>query len=64
MFTSLANISGPIIGGILFDIDVNYPFYFSAIILAIGTVITMFWKKLLNNTYNQVKQPNKQSYRL
>lgn len=64
MFTSLANISGPIIGGILFDIDVNYPFYFSAIILAIGTVITMFWKKLLNNTYNQVKQPKKQSYRL
>lgn len=45
MFTSLANISGPIIGGILFDIDINYPYYFATVILAIGIILTLFWKK-------------------
>ncbi|MDF1509009.1 multidrug efflux MFS transporter NorA [Robertmurraya sp. DFI.2.37] len=44
MFTSLANISGPIIGGMLFDIDINYPYYFATVILVIGIVITWFWK--------------------
>ncbi|AST91248.1 MULTISPECIES: multidrug efflux MFS transporter NorA [Sutcliffiella] len=44
-FTSLANITGPIIGGMLFDIDVNYPYYFAAVILAIGIGITIIWKK-------------------
>jgi MFS transporter, DHA1 family, multidrug resistance protein len=44
MFTSLANISGPILGGILFDIDINYPYYFAAVILTVGIVITLFWK--------------------
>lgn len=45
MFTSLANIFGPILGGILFDIDLNYPYYFAAIVLAIGVAIAFVWKK-------------------
>ncbi len=45
MFTSLANISGPILGGILFDIDVNYPYYFATVVLVIGIILTLFWKK-------------------
>lgn len=45
MFTSLANIFGPIIGGKLFDIDLNYPYYFATIVLALGVVLTLFWKK-------------------
>ena len=44
MFTSLANIFGPIVGGILFDIDINYPYYFAAVILVAGIVLSMFWK--------------------
>ncbi|WP_010097465.1 MFS transporter [Ornithinibacillus scapharcae] len=44
MFTSLANIFGPILGGILFDIDINYPYYFAAIVLVFGIGLTMFWK--------------------
>ncbi|WP_438316435.1 multidrug efflux MFS transporter NorA [Sporosarcina sp. FA9] len=44
-FTSLGNIFGPIIGGVLFDINLNYPYYFAAIVLLLGTVITLFWKK-------------------
>ncbi|MGV3465897.1 MAG: multidrug efflux MFS transporter NorA [Heyndrickxia sp.] len=55
MFTSLANISGPIIGGILFDIDINYPYYFATVILFLGIVITLFWKKPANESLNKVK---------
>jgi DHA1 family multidrug resistance protein-like MFS transporter len=45
MFTSMGNILGPILGGVLFDINLNYPFYFSTILLAIGMAVAMFWKK-------------------
>ncbi|WP_353057484.1 multidrug efflux MFS transporter NorA [Neobacillus niacini] len=55
MFTSLANISGPILGGILFDIDINYPYYFATVILALGIIITLLWKKQANGTSNEVK---------
>ena len=48
-FTSLANVLGPIIGGQLFDIDINYPFYFGAIVVAMGVVITIFWKNPSDN---------------
>jgi len=44
-FTSIGNIFGPIIGGVLFDINYNYPYYFAAIVLIIGTIIALFWKK-------------------
>ncbi|KQL36009.1 multidrug efflux MFS transporter NorA [Psychrobacillus sp. FJAT-21963] len=44
MFTSLANICGPILGGMLFDININYPYYFATVILALGIVLTLFWK--------------------
>ncbi|MEK4423837.1 MFS transporter [Solibacillus sp. FSL K6-1523] len=45
MFTSLANIFGPILGGRLFDIDINYPYYFAAVVLAFGILLTLIWKK-------------------
>ena len=44
MFTSLGNVFGPILGGTLFDINLNYPFYFSAIVLIIGFIIAVFWR--------------------
>ncbi|MUG45954.1 multidrug efflux MFS transporter NorA [Paenibacillus woosongensis] len=44
-FTSIGNIFGPIVGGALFDINLNYPYYFAAIVLLIGTVIALYWKK-------------------
>lgn len=44
-FTSLANVLGPIFGGFLFDLDINYPFYFSTVIILIGLVIAMMWKE-------------------
>lgn len=45
MFTSIGNIFGPIIGGILFDINLNFPYYFATVVLVIGVIITLFWKK-------------------
>lgn len=45
MFTSIGNVIGPIIGGILFDIELDYPFYFAAITLALGVLIALRWKK-------------------
>lgn len=45
MFTSIGNIFGPIIGGFLFDINLNFPFYFATIILVICITIAMFWRK-------------------
>ncbi|WP_312472252.1 multidrug efflux MFS transporter NorA [Neobacillus sp.] len=44
MFTSIGNVIGPIIGGILFDIDLNYPFYFATVLLASGIGLTLAWK--------------------
>lgn len=45
MFTSLGNVFGPIVGGILFDIDLNYPFFFAAVALVAGIAISFIWKK-------------------
>ncbi|WP_163103056.1 MFS transporter [Peribacillus alkalitolerans] len=50
MFTSLGNVIGPIIGGILFDIDLNYPFYFATVILAVGIGLTLAWKEPAKRT--------------
>ncbi|MCY7785012.1 MULTISPECIES: multidrug efflux MFS transporter Bmr [unclassified Bacillus (in: firmicutes)] len=44
LFTSIGNVFGPIIGGMLFDIDVNYPFYFATAALAVGIALTIAWK--------------------
>ncbi|PFN46198.1 MFS transporter [Bacillus thuringiensis] len=45
MFTSIGNIWGPIIGGTLFDININFPYYFATIVIICGTILTIFWKK-------------------
>lgn len=45
MFTSLGNIFGPIVGGVLFDIDINYPYFFATAIIAMGIVLSLFWKQ-------------------
>ncbi len=50
MFTSIGNVMGPIIGGILFDIDLNYPFYFATVLLAGGIGLTLAWKEPVYRT--------------
>ncbi|MGI1805636.1 MFS transporter [Exiguobacterium sp. TDN 0502] len=46
MFTSIGNILGPIVGGLLFDVNLNYPFYFATVMLAVGILLTYFWRAL------------------
>ena len=45
MFTSIANVIGPVLGGILFDIDINYPYYFATVFLIVGLLMALAWKK-------------------
>lgn len=45
VFTSIGNVIGPVIGGLLFGIDLDYPFYFATILLAIDIGITFVWKE-------------------
>ncbi|MFJ7754283.1 MFS transporter [Peribacillus muralis] len=44
-YTSLGNIVGPAMGGMLFDININYPYLFAAVIMVIGLGITVIWKE-------------------
>jgi len=44
-YTSLGNIVGPMMSGILFDINIHYPYLVAAIILGIGLSITVIWKE-------------------
>lgn len=44
-YTSLGNIVGPAMGGILFDINIHYPYLFAAVVMVIGLGITVMWKE-------------------
>jgi MFS transporter, DHA1 family, multidrug resistance protein len=46
-YTSLGNIVGPSLGGILFDVNIHYPYLFAAVIMFLGFWITMLWKESL-----------------
>lgn len=45
MFTSIGNVIGPIVGGLLFDINLDYPFYFATVVLFIGVLLSYKWKR-------------------
>lgn len=47
MFTSVGNIFGPIIGGLLYDINFNFPYYFATIVLIIGIILSLFWREII-----------------
>ncbi|RID81892.1 MFS transporter [Peribacillus asahii] len=44
-YTSLGNIVGPAMGGILFDVNIHYPYLFAAVIMGISLGITVMWKE-------------------
>ena len=46
-YTSLGNIIGPALGGILFDINIELPYLFAGLIIAIGLGLTFAWKENL-----------------
>lgn len=56
MFTSVGNVIGPMIGGFLFDIDVDYPYFFAAIMLIIGMFITFPWKAPTAEEFQEIQK--------
>ncbi|PFB69249.1 MFS transporter [Bacillus cereus] len=44
-YTSLGNIAGPAMGGILFDMNIHYPYTFSGVVLIVGLAITFMWRE-------------------
>lgn len=44
-YTSLGTIIGPAMGGILFDVNIHYPYLFAAVIMIIGLIITLMWNE-------------------
>ncbi|NRG43856.1 MFS transporter [Bacillus sp. CRN 9] len=44
-YTSLGNIAGPAAAGILFDLNIHYPYLFAAVIMFIGLSITFMWRE-------------------
>ncbi|MGG5773576.1 multidrug efflux MFS transporter Blt [Bacillus subtilis] len=44
-YTSLGNIFGPALGGILFDLNIHYPFLFAGFVMVVGLGLTMVWKE-------------------
>ncbi|GIO25794.1 MFS transporter [Ornithinibacillus bavariensis] len=43
-YTSLGNIVGPALGGMLFDVNIHYPYLFAAVIMFLGFGLTFIWK--------------------
>ncbi|MHA7963913.1 MFS transporter [Paenibacillus sp. CAU 1782] len=56
-FTSLGNIIGPIIGGFLFDQNLNFPYMLAALILALGFLLSFKSQKVPAKTASSVS-PN------
>ncbi|MEC1961020.1 MFS transporter [Bacillus subtilis] len=48
-YTSLGNIFGPALGGILFDLNIHYPFLFAGFVMIVGLGLTMVWKEKKND---------------
>ena len=46
MYVSIGNMAGPIVAGILFDINIEFPYAFGAIVLLASCLLTYKW----NNT--------------
>lgn len=44
-YTSLGTIFGPMMAGILFDVNIHYPYLFAAVIMVLGLSITVMWKE-------------------
>lgn len=44
MFTSIGNVLGPMVGGALFDINLDYPYYFTTFMMIVAIITAYIWK--------------------
>lgn len=54
-YMSLGNMVGPALAGVLFDINMSYPYYLGTIILFISLLITFVWYKRNEQTLTHMK---------
>lgn len=59
-YTSLGNIIGPAMGGLLFDWNINFPYLFAGVIMAIGFGMTFRWKIKQVQHLNHIKSNERQ----
>lgn len=52
-YMSLGNIFGPALAGILFDVHMNLPYSFGAVILVLSLVLSLTWGKKLSSMRKQ-----------
>jgi MFS transporter, DHA1 family, multidrug resistance protein len=50
MYMSIGNMVGPILAGILFDVNTNFPYVFGAVILFISFCMLLTWKETKHAT--------------
>ncbi|AXI08109.1 MFS transporter [Oceanobacillus zhaokaii] len=44
-YTSLGTIFGPMMAGVLFDVNIHYPYLFAAVVMVLAFGITVVWKE-------------------
>jgi MFS transporter, DHA1 family, multidrug resistance protein len=54
-FVSLGRVMGPIVAGIIFDLNPNLPYLGGALVLCAVFVLSLFWVKGLQDTSGEVK---------
>ncbi len=55
-YTSLGNIAGPIVAGVLFDLDINLPYTVAALVLMLCFIMSLGSRKRMNRPDLQAKQ--------
>ncbi|MED4353481.1 MFS transporter [Schinkia azotoformans] len=54
-YMSIGNILGPTLAGLLYDVNIIYPFIMGLIFLVLTMLVTIMWQKRLDNKSKQIK---------
>jgi len=54
-YMSIGNILGPTLAGLLYDVNIFYPFILGLIFLAVTMLVTFMWQKRLDKKNKQIK---------
>ena len=54
-YMSIGNILGPTLAGLLYDVNIIYPFIMGLIFLVLTMLVTIMWQKRLDNKNKQIK---------
>ncbi|MFZ7942920.1 MFS transporter [Neobacillus sp. 19] len=54
-YMSIGNVLGPTLAGMLYDVNIIYPFIMGLIFLILTMMVTIIWQKRLDNKNKQIK---------